>query len=363
MDTAHRGLAPGGSVHGAASLKETRLTARRVIAFLIVGASGILLLAGLFLLSYRPVQAPVTFPAWQVVRPPQDLFALAVQGETLWAGGVEGVYQLDRRTGALVQQLPADPPLEYVRALLVDAEGRLWIGHNQGLTCYQAGSLQTFTEAQGLPDNRVNALALDAGGRLWVGTWGGAALQTEAGWQTLTHADGLLDDMVNVILPLPDGGLWFGAYVAPRGGLSYLAPDGTWQYFNIANGLPHNNITSLVAISPGQVWAGTGLNDRGGAVELAQSANGTWYITQVLTLEDGLAGAKVRSLALAPDGALWFGSEYDGLAVWRNSLFRVYTTQDGLSHNEIKAILFDADGAAWLATRDGLTHIIPSARP
>ena len=305
----------------------------------------------------------MTLPGWQVVRPPQDIFALAVQGDTLWAGGVEGVYQLDRRTGALVQQLPADPPLEYVRALLVDAQGRLWIGHNQGLTCYQAGSWQSFTEAQGLPDNRVNALALDAAGGLWVGTWGGAARQTEAGWQTLTQADGLLENMVNVILPLPDGGLWFGAYVAPRGGLSYLAPDGTWQYFNVANGLPHNNITSLVAVSPGQVWAGAGLNDRGGAVEMVQSADGTWRITQVLTLEDGLAGAKVRSLALAPDGALWFGSEYDGLAVWRSNAFQVYTTQQGLSHDEIKAILFDVDGAAWLATRDGLTHIAPSARP
>ena len=71
----------------------------------------------------------------------------------------------------------------------------------------------------------------------------------------------------------------------------------------------------------------------------------------------------VRSLALAPDGGLWFGSEYDGLAVLHSNVFEVYTTQDGLSHDEIKAILFDADGAAWVATRDGLTSIAPYTRP
>ncbi|HNT23899.1 MAG TPA: two-component regulator propeller domain-containing protein [Anaerolineales bacterium] len=299
-----------------------------------------------------------------MIRPPQDIFALAEQGNTLWAGGVEGVYQLDRRTGTLVQQIPFDPPLEYVRALLVDADGRLWIGHNQGLTCYQGpGNWQTYSEAEGLPDERVNALALDAAGRLWVGTWGGAAVQTQGGWQTLTLAGGLLDDMVNVILPLPDGGMWFGSYVAPRGGLSYRSAGGDWQYFSIHNGLPHNNITSLVAVSAEQVWAGSGLNDRGGAAELVQSAGGSWQIARLVTLENGLAGEKVRSLALAPDGGLWFGSEYDGLAVLHSNVFEVYTTQDGLSHDEIKAILFDADGAAWVATRDGLTSIAPYARP
>ncbi len=306
---------------------------------------------------------PAARPGWQVIRPPQDIFALAVQDDTLWAGGVEGVYQLDRRTGRLVQQIPFDPPLEYVRALLVDADGKLWIGHNQGLTCYQAGSWETFTEAEGLLDERVNALALDAAGQLWVGTWGGAAVQTETGWQTLTRASGLLNDMVNVILSLPDGGMWFGSYVAPRGGLSYRSADGAWQYFSIDNGLPHNNITSLVAVSAGQVWAGGGLNDRGGAVELRQSADDSWQIVRLVTQEAGLAGEKVRSLALAPDGDLWFGSEYDGLAVLSNDVFRVYTTQDGLSHDEIKAILFDVDGAAWVATRDGLTHIAPNGWP
>ena len=225
---------------------------------MILGASGVLLLTGLFLLSHPPAApTPAARPGWQVIRPPQDIFALAEQGNTLWAGGVEGVYQLDRRTGTLVQQIPFDPPLEYVRALLVDAGGRLWIGHNQGLTCYQGpGNWQTYSEAEGLPDERVNALALDAAGRLWVGTWGGAAVQTQGGWQTLTLAGGLLDDMVNVILPLPDGGMWFGSYVAPRGGLSYRSAGGDWQYFSIHNGLPHNNITSLVAVSAEQVWAG-----------------------------------------------------------------------------------------------------------
>jgi ligand-binding sensor domain-containing protein len=313
------------------------------------------LLAGLFLLSQRPPsQAPVVPPGWQVIRPPEDVFTLVEQDASVWAGAIDGVYRLDRRSGSLVEKLPFDPPLEYVRALAVDEDGVLWIGHIRGLTRYQTGDWQTFTQADGLPDDRVNALAIDAGGHLWVGTWGGATMHTENGWQSLTSSGGLLEDMVNVILPLDGGGIWFGSYVAPRGGLSYRSPDNTWQYFTVENGLPHNNIACITGTAAGQVWAGTGLYDRGGAVELVQDAN-QWRIARVLTREDGLAGEKVRSVAQAPDGALWFGSEYDGLAVLTGSTFRVYTTQDGLSNDEIKAILFDADGAVWLATRDGIT--------
>lgn len=298
-------------------------------------------------------------PGWQIIRPPHVVFALAAQGDIIWAGGKDGVYGLDRQSGAIVTKLECDLPLEYVQAVLVDRSGMLWVGHFGGLTGYDGTTCRTYTQEDGLPDNRVNALLQDRDGRLWVGTWGGAAVREGGGWRVLTSADGLADDMVNVMLQDHEGGMWFGSYVAPRGGISYFK-DGKWQLFSTANGLPHNNITTLLEDHSGEVWAGTGLLDRGGAVQFGPIDTG-WVIQQVLTRRDGLAGDKVRSIFQDRDGVIWFGSEYDGLARLDAGQWSVLTEKDGLSHPEVMSMLQDVEGNLWIGTRDGVTRVSASA--
>jgi len=296
---------------------------------------------------------------WQVIRPPHEVSALAVREDVVWAGGRDGVWGIDRATGAVRISLQADVPLRYVRALLVDPSGALWIGHDLGLTRYAQGACRTFSHRDGLPDDRVNALCLDRRQRLWVGTWAGAAVREGDAWRVMTTADGLADDMVNVILADREGGMWLGSYDAPRGGLTHLA-GGVAERYTPAEGLPHSNVTSVLQDRDGRVWVGTGLLDRGGAAQFGLSAVG-WTLQRVLTDRDGLAGRKVRSLFQDRSGALWFGSEYDGLAVLRDGRFRVLTTSDGLSNNEVKAMLQDASGDLWLATRDGITRLQAAA--
>ncbi len=301
-----------------------------------------------------------TEPGWLIIRPPFDVHTLAQQGTTIWAGGTDGLFRLDQRSGKWIDEVEHYPPFENVRALLVDEENNaLWVGHQAGLAQYQDGVWRNYTQQDGLPDSRVNALMLDQAGRLWAGTWGGAAIQDGSGWRTLTQADGLLDNMVNVMLQDRYGGIWFGSYVAPRGGISYLK-DGVWQYFDTEHGLPHNNITSFAEISDGDIWVGTGLFDRGGACRFTLSGT-EWQIAQTLMLEDGLAGEKVRSIFQDESGALWFGSEYDGVALHAGDAWLILGEADGISHPEIKTILQDTSGSLWLGTRDGLTRISPEA--
>jgi len=105
-------------------------------------------------------------PGWQVIRPLEGVLAMVVQGDTLWAGTKEGVYALDRKSGAIIKKLKTDPPLTYVKALRIDRSGTLFIGHFNGLTSYDGANYRTYTTADGLPDNRVNALMLDRHGRI-----------------------------------------------------------------------------------------------------------------------------------------------------------------------------------------------------
>ena len=317
---------------------------------------------GISLLFKIPAsQQSVTPPSgWLIIRPPYDVHALAELGNVIWAGGKDGLFQIDRESGELVEEVILDPPFTYIRALLADEVNQtLWVGHQNGLSRYKDGAWLTYTHANGLPDAWVNALLLDDDGRMWVGTNGGVAIQEPNGWRILTQEDGLLDNMVNVIIQDRFGGIWFGSYIAPKGGISYLK-DEKWQYFNTDNGLPHTNITSLIETSDGYIWAGCGLYDRGGAARFSMSGT-NWEIDQRLSQDDGLAGEKVRSVFEDQSGILWFGSEYDGVALFSGSTWVTLGLTDGLSHLEIKAILQDKNGAIWLGTRDGLTRISKAA--
>jgi ligand-binding sensor domain-containing protein len=298
---------------------------------------------------------PVEPAGWSVFRPPADVYALAIGAGSVWAGGKDGVVRLEAQSGKLIETVQCDQKLEYVRALLLDADGTLWIGHDQGLSRKDAHGCVTLTEKDGLPDKRVNALLRDRGGQLWVGTWGGAAVLSGGTWHVLRKQDGLLVDMVNVIMQDDSGALWFGSMVAPQGGVSILS-EGRWQYLTTANGLPHNNVQGLAQDRQGAVWVATGLLDRGGTARLTHSG-GQWSVAQVFDSQTGLAGNKGRSLLVDYSGRVWVGSEYDGLARQTPSGWEVLTSQDGLSQNEIKVMKQDESGNIWIGTRDGVTRI------
>lgn len=292
---------------------------------------------------------------WTVYRPPNDVHALALGENIIVAGGKDGVMILDMQSGNGFEPLDCGTELKYVRALLIDSHGTLWIGHDKGLTRKDANECITLTDKEGLPDLRVNALLQDSAGNIWVGTWGGVAVQMDGKWNILTAKDGLLADMVSVIMEDEKGGIWFGSAVAPQGGVSILN-NGRWQYLSKEEGLPHNSIQGIEQDTQGYVWAATGLLDRGGTVRIKENG-GQWTVDQIYDKQNGMAGNKGRSLMVDQAGRLWVGSEYDGLSYQTRDGWQILTNRDGLSHNEIMVMKQDPSGNLWIGTRDGITKI------
>jgi len=82
------------------------------------------------------------------------------------------VFRDGRWTGALT---PVDDPIDGpITALLVDSQGDVWAGHDQGLNRYDGETWESIESTA--PFIGIMALAEDRRGRIWVGGWDGLSV-------------------------------------------------------------------------------------------------------------------------------------------------------------------------------------------
>lgn len=183
-------------------------------------------------------------------------------------------------------------------------EGDLWVGTPDGLSRIRAGSVTTFTSADGLPDDFIRSLLVDADGSLWIGTRHGLAHWTGAGtaagtMRIYTQAEGLGSDLVGAMTRDAEGDLW----VATLAGLSRLHA-GKITNYTTASGLSSNVVTALLA---------------------------------------------------EHDGTLRIGTEDRGWDIWNGRQFSPAPVRDS-SRTAVHAILDDGRGHLWFATGSGIAR-------
>lgn len=119
---------------------------------------------------------------------------------------------------------------DYVYAVAVDRDGRVWAGTGGGLNVMDYASTPfnkaddtwtRFSSSDGLPSNRVDAIWFDATGRLWLATGGGLSVLDTHGtpheksddtWLNWRVADGLVDSEVRTVAIDQTGAVWAGTY-------------------------------------------------------------------------------------------------------------------------------------------------------
>ncbi|MBN2426728.1 MAG: hypothetical protein JXK94_00165 [Deltaproteobacteria bacterium] len=322
-------------------------------------------LAGAIIYINRPASYPDPPPGWTLWRSAGAVRAIAFYREEVWCGGLAGLYRLGGNGSAVPVAIPAVGGRIRVNALEVDGMGGLWVGHSEGLSCWDGRSWQTFTERDGLPDRYVAAL-LFCDDSLWVATYGGAVaisfpwredfkpVSPPGGQQALPHP------RLSAITKDRQGGLWFGSYAAPAGGVGRLL-DGHWRHWLAQDGLPHPNITSFLISREGKLWVGCGYFQEGGVAVFAPQGNGAWVLERTLPVAE-LAGPKVRSLYQDQSGRMWLGHEYDGITVFsQEKPLRFITMADGLPASEVMTMRQAPDGALWLGTLGGAARLSPQA--
>ena len=149
-----------------------------------------------------------------------DVIAWSRQGH-LWlasnsADERHALYRFDGTTCAKV-----DAPACLIFALCEGADGRLWIGTNQGLWCLNEGRILHFTRDDGLPCDTITSIVQADDGRLWMGTEGHGLCGYDD--HVFQHVEVPEIDWCNRVQALAEGR--DGAlYLATKGGLVRYTP-------------------------------------------------------------------------------------------------------------------------------------------
>ena len=293
----------------------------------------------------RWLSRPPEPPGWSLLWTSHEVSGLSLDGNRIWAGGTDGLAAFRLFDGR--EETPSGTPgLSYVRDLLLDRQGVLWIAHSRGIARRANG---TWSPATGLASGAFLSLAESEDGRIWAGGEPGLYLWNGTRFECAATREQLGVESVEFLYP--DRSVLWIASASPRQGGVIRYEQGRFEPWTHRPGLAHPSVSVILRDRSGALWFGTGFGRLGGA---SIFRDGAWT---TLTKRDGMPGEKVRSVFEDSRGRFWIGSEYDGLALRDNGRSRLFTADTGLAGWEVKEVVEDPNHVYWLATEAGITRI------
>lgn len=203
------------------------------------------------------------------------------------------------------------------RVLHVDEEGIVWAAHvSDGLKVWdpRTGSVEEYDQDDGLLDEGVYDIARAPDGTLWLATYEGANMYQEGVFKEgLTNDTGLVGNTTWDLWIDSSGTIW----VDTSNGYVLTAYDG--------ESLTHYSDASISA------------------------SYADWYDIAAVFPQ----WTQVNSMAEAPDGSLWFGTNGNGLLHYDGIEWRIYDEADGLATGSVSAVAVDRDGRVWMDVIEG----------
>jgi signal transduction histidine kinase/ligand-binding sensor domain-containing protein/DNA-binding response OmpR family regulator len=268
----------------------------------------------------------------------------------LWLATSNGLARVLPGDEAAVERVPLALLSPYIRKILADTRGRLWLGCDRGLFVHDParGTLSRVAlPGEEHAGDEVWALHADAGGRVWIGTYHSGLYHVDSLDEGARRSDFNPDPdrarTIRAIVREPGGRLWIGT----RAGL--FSFDGSrHEYHEMGNGEEEmsslNSVLALHVDARGDLWIGS-RQGVGYLVKERQFAR--LYTAGTNALNNGEIYA-----FLLEENTLWIGTEMGGVNRLDRATgrFTYYTTATaGLRSNCVKAILREGDHL-WLGT-------------
>jgi ligand-binding sensor domain-containing protein/signal transduction histidine kinase len=275
--------------------------------------------------------------------------------------------------------MPRHLAVHYISTLAEAPDGTVWAGSvGEGLFEFKSGKLMAVNASSGLSDNLVEALLVDQEGKLWIGTHGGLNRLYLKKVSVLSHNEGLDYGIVQGLTEVRPGLIWaaqpngvyqwdgrifrrlmlnglppqepsVGALLTVRDGSCWVAgARGLLHFMNPMQAeqeggepaLTNLNVNALAEDGSGGIWAGT----RKG--ELWHFSGGIWKAQTNCP-----QGQAITAIVSGGNGELWIGTEGDGL--YRAGAQNRFEKVSGLSSGWIRTLFLDSRGTLWIGTTGG----------
>ncbi len=246
-----------------------------------------------------------------------------------------------RKSGVSTRDITFGTWISIVMVMVFWVASALGLDPNRSLDQY---SVDSWTEAQGLPQNSVQAVLQSRDGYLWIATQEGLARFDGTSFTIYdrSNSEALGSNHLEAMVEGSNGYIWIGTI---GGGLSRLR-DGEFRQWTTDDGLSGNSVGALLAESDGSVWIGT----FGAGIDCLRGTKFTNYSTK-----EGLPDHEVRSIFRDHQGRLWVGTA-KGIAVLEHNRFQSYSSKN-LPPSPVNAIAEDLHGNLWIGTDAGLGTI------
>lgn len=259
---------------------------------------------------------------------------------TIWVGTVSGLERMPRaaRASGRFEKIPEISST--VRALLEDRGGVLWIGTiGDGLLRYSDGRFIHVTAPDNPPSSTVLAIFNDSEQNIWTGMQTGLLRMSPAAMSTFPLPETANADFGTVYAD-PDGSLWVAGTYLYRINAKRDHPE------LVPAPAPGIRVRSVFRDRTGALWIGT----EGDGVFHSEKGRQVQY-----TKRTGLVNDFVRAFLESRDGSVWIGTD-EGITRWQEGRLTNYKEPQGLAYFSIRALANDRSGDVWIGTERGLSH-------
>ncbi|HSY36593.1 MAG TPA: two-component regulator propeller domain-containing protein [Acidobacteriaceae bacterium] len=305
----------------------------------------------------------------------------------MWIGTeAQGIYRIHNGT---VDRFRSSDGLsgDYIMAFYEDNEGDVWVATTRGLDCFRDLRVTTIPGLGGLGTDEIDSVLAAHDGTIWAGGAGALGSIRNGTISSLQAKKGLPGDQVTALLEDDRGRVWVGIDntlniyengrfrrinkpdSSPLGFVVGLAEDTAHTVWAEISGTPRRLVRikndsvqqelpapqmpaarSVAAAPDGALWLGLMSGD------LGRYANGKLEMFRFGHSESSNGTSRFNQLFVGPDGSV-LGATSSGVIAWRNGKQQTMTVQNGLPCDDIQALMTDDRGDLWLYTQCGLIDI------
>ncbi len=258
-----------------------------------------------------------------------------------------GITILERGKDARFYSREEGLPSSTVNDVLLDRDGLLWLGTEDGLVKIFDFSVESYPSRPPEMGASILSISEDSKGRLWIGHSDGVTLLA-SGQATRFDPFPFRDEENSVwgVLPLESGPVLLGT----KGGLLALFPESPPRTSPpLLEG--NDRVYGLLKEPGGSIWAST----MNGLVqffwdEKTARPRDIRFHREV----NGQPVGETRGLSLAPDGTLWIGTDGGGLLRWDGSRLDRFGNETGLPSGVCRTVLGLSQDEVLVGTDIGL---------